>query len=405
MTRTRIQSLAITIICSLFLLGLFAVTFSSCGGGEEVTEDDDSLDTGLSDDIFGTEERLTSFGGFEYEFFSVFNSKIVEIPAKTYMIGSPEITYPDRFPRHPVQLQSYVFLNSTIAISAFHKFIQVVDPYHNREKTFELDLKVKDYEAILASVDADWLTYEKKGEKLVITMDIWTDEGWNFIQSNNIIAPLDWPEPKERSREYDTFIDQNKEYPVRGISYYEALACSRAFGVRLPTEEEYEAAAGGGDRLYPWGDQLDVARDPWNDRGPSFAGAQPRELRARVEGNKEISDVAASLQQWTASDYKLYYDPNDLQGSIPSDIYRGLSEEEKQTLIEYAQNNDKLNKGYKVTRGSSYVDIDYNKTVYYRLPLPKETRDERVGFRPCHSNLEYVTGIWVQEEGDDAGGF
>ena len=53
------------------------------------------------------------------------------------------------------------------------------------------------------------------------------------------------------------FHGEGDDRPVTYVSRDEVMAfCERA-GVRLPTEEEWEAAArGGGDGLWPWGDEL-----------------------------------------------------------------------------------------------------------------------------------------------------
>ena len=53
------------------------------------------------------------------------------------------------------------------------------------------------------------------------------------------------------------FHGEGDERPVTYVSRAEAEAFCRREGVRLPTEEEWEAVArGGDDRLWPWGDEL-----------------------------------------------------------------------------------------------------------------------------------------------------
>ncbi len=76
--------------------------------------------------------------------------------------------------------------------------------------------------------------------------EYWCKKGWNFITENKIEQPCYWEES----------IWNKKEFPVTGISWYEACAYANFVGKELPTEAQWEYAARGDDnRVYPWGNE------------------------------------------------------------------------------------------------------------------------------------------------------
>ena len=75
--------------------------------------------------------------------------------------------------------------------------------------------------------------------------EYWSKDGWNFREKEKITEPGYWRN--------DRF--NQSDYPVVGISWFEAEAFGRWAGKQLPTESMWEKAARGIDgRRYPWGD-------------------------------------------------------------------------------------------------------------------------------------------------------
>jgi ergothioneine biosynthesis protein EgtB len=87
------------------------------------------------------------------------------------------------------------------------------------------------------------------------TPALWLSDGWAWVQSEKIVAPLYWHDD-------DVFTLAGRQgrdaaAPVTHVSFYEAEAFATWAGCRLPTEFEWEALGQGGDAAT--GNQLDGA--------------------------------------------------------------------------------------------------------------------------------------------------
>ncbi len=75
----------------------------------------------------------------------------------------------------------------------------------------------------------------------------WLSDGWDWVKKEEVHAPLHW---HKDGSEYKVFslngglVDMDPDAPVTHISYYEAAAYAKWAGCHLPTEFQWEAAAG-----------------------------------------------------------------------------------------------------------------------------------------------------------------
>jgi len=90
-----------------------------------------------------------------------------------------------------------------------------------------------------------------------------------------------------------------EDYPVVLVDWFDAYAYANWCGKRLPSEDEWEIAAGGGDgRDYPWG----------NNFSPDLCnlGDSPTRVGLKPEGRSPwgVEDMAGNVAEWTATGYE-----------------------------------------------------------------------------------------------------
>jgi formylglycine-generating enzyme required for sulfatase activity len=133
------------------------------------------------------------------------------------------------------------------------------------------------------------------------------------------------------------------ENPVVLVDWFDAYAFAKWAGKRLPSENEWEAAAGGGDgRDYPWGNTFGLK---WANTGdyPLKVGSYP-------DGASPLGflDMAGNVAEWTSSCYE-----TDPQEGKPFDGHHG------QPIIRGGSWDDD-------SRGCRISARDVHRSPYYR---------------------------------------
>jgi iron(II)-dependent oxidoreductase len=135
--------------------------------------------------------------------------------------------------------------------------------------------------------------------------ELWTDEGWGWRSAAGAEHPLYWrlERPGDWSRRrYDAHVPLEPHLPVHHVNAFEAEAFCRWAGRRLPTEAEWEHAAGPG--RFPWGDTdatpahacLDLVTDEPCEVGAHALGDTPTGLR----------QMLGNVWEWTATPFRPY---------------------------------------------------------------------------------------------------
>lgn len=160
----------------------------------------------------------------------------------------------------------------------------------------------------------------------------WTDEGWDAKQQG---FTLEWGTgaaipgaPWTAPRFWNDSQWNSAEYPVVGVSWYEAVAYCRwlsdatGTSIMLPTEAQWQYAAQGDDgRTYPWGNVWDCTRCNNSVKPCQSSGTTPvRQYEGLSDSPFGAVDMAGNVWEWCLTEYD--NKTNDLNGAA-SRVVRG----------------------------------------------------------------------------------
>ena len=140
---------------------------------------------------------------------------------------------------------------------------------------------------------------------------LWSDAGWTWVSEAGVDAPKYWRRDGDgwQSRVMDAATAVDPRLPVCHVSYHEADAFARFAGKRLPTESEWELAAGWDTstrrvRRYPWGDEPATPGRANIDQ-LSFTTAAPGSY-AENWSPLGCYGMIGDVWEWTSSDFHPY---------------------------------------------------------------------------------------------------
>jgi formylglycine-generating enzyme required for sulfatase activity len=215
--------------------------------------------------------------------------------------------------------------------------------------------------------------------------EYWNPVGWNYRVANGITLPEFW----DRAIYHGGGIAGYEQFPVMGVTWWEADASCRWAGGRLPTEAEWEKAAKGGCEThgdagqcdasdtptYPWGEEITGPLASYLGSGDPYEGNGYTTPVGYYDGTDHdgyqtidspspygLYDVAGNVYEWCSTKSEAYpYDPNDGRESPP---------------VSYSE-------CCRVLRGGSYYysSYAYYLRCAYRFSDYPNYRNSNVGFR------------------------
>ena len=233
-----------------------------------------------------------------------------------FVYALPESATPDRAPSGPAEIS--VPAGSFTLGAMYEPFA-----YDNELAPHEVELAPFRIDRAPVSNEHFARFVKDKGYR---SRKLWSPTGWDWRERESVTAPLFWEKGTdgwERVR-FGRREPVPANEPVQHVSWYEAEAFARWAGKRLPTELEWERAAG-------WNEQEGKFRYPWGQAWMGFEASldrrrfSPAPVGSYAGGVSPLGCVqmGGDVWEWTSSHFKPY--PGFLAFPYPglSEIYFG----------------------------------------------------------------------------------
>lgn len=199
---------------------------------------------------------------------------MVSIPGGTFEMGTaisdqdPDSSFDDdEDPVHTVNISSFNLSETEVTLSQYCEFLNSVQPATSERKKW-IRLKGEEYGG-------------------------WKEEIHVYYSNDTYYVDSGW-----------------SDHPAVNVSWFGAAAFCDYYGLRLPTEAEWEYAAGGPNHYeYPWGDNFDDSECRyWDNRGDGTPPTMP--VKSYSGNGYGLYDMAGNVREWCMDEHDRDYYAN-----------------------------------------------------------------------------------------------
>ncbi len=165
------------------------------------------------------------------------------------------------------------------------------------------EVEVRPFRLALAPVtQAEFLSFVEDGG--YERRELWMENGWSWREESDATHPVYWRREGESwmRRDHDRWVPLEDHRPVLHVNAFESEAYCNWAGRRLPSEAEWEFAAG--PARHPWGDS-----DPTEERAHlDLARSCCIEVGALPDGDGPFGNrqLVGNVWEWTATTFGPY---------------------------------------------------------------------------------------------------
>jgi formylglycine-generating enzyme len=288
-----------------------------------------------------------------------FPPNMAYIPAGWFRMGNKETDvahfgFPDEEPDIDVYVSAFLINKHEVTNEEYAEFVEA-GGYENQLYWEEL---IKDWEALTQRVPS--------------YADVYGDDGWKSVRLylyTRFINTDDMPGPRLWEEDAPPYDYNREEYPVFGITLYEAAAYCRWLTQqtgklhRLPTEAEWEKAARGYEGyFFAYGNEYDASRANTESSGTKQVGSYP-------PNGYGVYDLTGNVWEWVADHYQ-------------PDTYQWFLEHYQSEIRNPMRFDEQQRYERRIVRGGSFRSVNQiNAKTTIRYPMFPNDWHTNIGFR------------------------
>ncbi len=275
--------------------------------------------------------------------------EMISIPAGTYKVGTADTSLvyadDDEFPLHEARMTTNFFIRRTEVPNRLYLTYLQDEMEQSVPKIRREDTQLFYYPNTTEPVEEDSLP------QMILDLDL--SEIFFDPDGDTMAVSI-----------------QGRELPVIGVTWFGAKSYAEHFGLRLPTEHEWEIAAKGDNEeyQYPWGMDISPEQANYNYMENPIRAVVPIGSYPNAMSPFGLLDLSGNAKEWVKDWYAPY------QGGLQSNPEGPRTGEQR------------------IVRGGGYLNSDTGVRVTGREAAEPETASRQIGFRTAYTPPETTPG-------------